>query len=61
MHKQVTQNLTVASGDKTIFRQRHQKVTTALGQVHGQYEELVNDVVGEKNVGHELDEVIVIL
>ncbi len=38
MEHKVVQNLKAAKGDKSMFRQWHQKFTTVLGQVKVEYE-----------------------
>ena len=41
MEHKVIQYLRAVNGDKSLFRQWHQKFTTALGQVSGGHEEII--------------------
>ena len=45
MEHKVIMNLRAVNGDKSIFRQWHQKSTTALGQIGGAHEEIVPRLV----------------
>ncbi len=45
MEHKVIQNLTIMSGDKSLFRQWHQKFTTGLGRANATHEEIVHRMV----------------
>jgi hypothetical protein len=47
MEDKGTENLIVVNGDKSLFRQGHQKFTTALGQVGGARVEILHRLVGK--------------
>ena len=51
MEHKVIQHLRAVNGDKSLFRQWHQKFTTALGQVHGEHEEVIQRMVKEIDLG----------
>ena len=51
-------NLRAVSGDKSFFRQWHQKFTTALGQIEGAHEEIVHRLVKEIDLGKEMEKVV---
>ena len=51
MEHNVIQYLRAVIGDKSLFRQWHQKFTTALGQVIGVHEEIVQRMVKEIDLG----------
>jgi hypothetical protein len=51
MEHRAIQNLRAVSGDKGLFRQWHQKFTTALGQVKVEYEEIVLKLAREIDLG----------
>ncbi len=53
-HK-VIQNQRAASGDKGLFRQWHQKFTTALAQVMEEYEEIVHKLAREIHLGKDIE------
>ena len=57
MEHKVIQYLRAVNGDKSLFRQWHQKFTTALGQVTGVHEEIVQRMVKEIDLGKELEKV----
>ena len=61
MEHKVIQYLRVVNGDKSLFRQWHQKFTTALGQVPGAHEEIIQRMVKEIDLGKELEKVVTIL
>ena len=50
-------NFRMVNGDKSLFRQWHQRFVTALSQVGGVHEEIVLNLVREIDVGKELNEV----
>ena len=54
----VIQNLMTVNGDKSLFRQWHQKFTTALRQVGGAHEEIVHRLVKEIDLGKEMEKVV---
>ena len=54
MEHKVIQYLRAVNGDKALFRQWHQKFTTALGQVPGNHEEIIQRMVKEIDLGKEL-------
>ena len=58
MEHKVIMNLRMVNGDKSLFRQWHQRFITALGQVGGAHEEIVRQVVKEMGLGRELDKVV---
>ncbi len=51
MEHKVIQHLRAVSGDKSLFRQWHQKFTIALGQVAGAHEKIVHRLVKENGLG----------
>jgi len=61
MEHKVIQYLRTVSGDKSLFRQWHQKFTTALGQVPGAHEEIIQRMVKEIDLGKELGKVVATL
>ncbi len=58
MEHRVIQNLKNVNGDKSLFRQWHQKFTTAIGQYKGVYEEMVHKMARELDLGKEVDVVL---
>ena len=58
MEHKVIQYMRAVNGDKSLFRQWHQKFTTALGQVAGVHEEIVQRMVKEIDPGKELEKVV---
>ncbi len=48
-------NLRVVNVDRSLFRQLHQKLTTAFGQVGGVHEEIVHRLVKEIDLGKRLE------
>ncbi len=58
MEHQVIQNLRAVSGVKSMFRQWHQKFTTALVQVQRAYAEMVYRLVREIDLGKELEKIV---
>ena len=58
MEHKVIQYLRAVNGDKSLFRQWHQKFTTALGQVAGAHEEIVLRLVKEIDLGKEMEKVV---
>ena len=42
---------------KSLFRQWHQRFITALGQVGGAHEEIIQQLVKETDLGKELDKI----
>ena len=56
-HKVIT-NLRSAHGDKSLFRQWHQRFITALGQYDHVHEEIVQHLVKETDLGKELDKLV---
>ncbi len=51
MEHKVIQYLRAINGDKSLFRQWHHKFTTALGQVPGAHEEIIQRMVKEIGLG----------
>ncbi len=47
MEHKVIQNMKAVSGDRGLFRQWHQKFTTAVGQVRSEYEEIAHKLARE--------------
>ena len=58
MEHRVIQNLKNVNGDKSLFRQWHQKFTTAIGQFKPVYEEMVHKMARELDLGKEVDGVL---
>ena len=58
MEHKVIINLRMVNGDKSLFRQGHQRFVAALGQVEGAHEEMVQQLVKETDFGNELDKVV---
>ena len=58
MEHRVIQNLKNVNGDKSMFRQWNQKLTTAIGQHKGSYEEMVHKMSRELDLGKEIDTVL---
>ena len=56
-HKVIT-NLRCVSGDKSLFRQWHQKFIMALGQYGKVHQEIAQHLVKETDLGKELDKVV---
>ena len=54
MEYKVITNLKAVNGDKSWFRQWHLKFVTALGQVRSEYEEIVQRMVKEIDLGKDL-------
>jgi hypothetical protein len=61
MENRVIMNLKAVTGDKSWFRQWHQKFVAAIGQVRREYEEIVLRLVKEIDLGNELDRIIVMM
>ena len=61
MEHKVIQYFRAVNGDKSLFRQWHQKITTALGQVSGDNEEIVQRMVKEIDLGKDLEKVVTTL
>ncbi len=59
MEHNIVQNIKAVNGDKVIFRRWHLNFIPALGQVKGEYEEIVHVMVGEIDLGRELDKTLV--
>ena len=53
MEHKVIMNLRMVNGDKSLFRQWHQRFITALGQVEGAHEEIIQLLVRETDLGRE--------
>ncbi len=51
-------NLRMIKGDKSLLRQWHQRIVTALVQVEGSHEEIIQHLVMETALGKELDKVV---
>ena len=58
MEFKVIQNLKAVTGDKTGFRQWHQKFMSALGQVNSRYEELMKNLITKIDLDKDLTTVI---
>ncbi len=56
-HRVIT-NLRCANGDKSLFRQWHQRFITALGQYDKVHEEIAQHLVKETGFGKDLDTVV---
>jgi hypothetical protein len=52
------QNRRVASGDKGLFRQSHQKFATALGQAREEYEKIVHKLTREIDLGKDMETIL---
>ena len=61
MEHKVIQNLRAVNGDKGLFRQWHQKFTTALGQVKAEYEEIVHRLAREIDLGKEMEAILTMM
>jgi hypothetical protein len=61
MKHKVIQYLRAVNGNKSLFRQWHYKFTTALGQIPGAHEEIIQRMVKEIDLGKELENVVMIL
>ncbi len=48
----------MVNGDKSLFRQWDQRFVTALGQVEGSHDEIIQHLVNETDLGKELDQVV---
>ena len=57
MEHEVIMNLRMVNGDKSLFRQWHQRFVTALGQVEGSHEEIIQHLVKETDLGKELKKI----
>ncbi len=57
MENKVIQNVRAINGDKSLFRQWHQKFTTARGQVGVAYQEIVHRLVKEVDFGKTMEKV----
>jgi hypothetical protein len=51
-------NLRMVNGDTSLFRHWHQRFVTALGQVEGSHEEIVQKLVKVTDLGKELGKVV---
>ena len=49
MERKVIVSFRIVNGDKSLFRQWHQRFITALGQVEGAHEEIIQQLVKEKH------------
>ncbi len=58
MEHKVIQYLRTVNGDKSLFRQWHQKFTTALGQVPGAHEDILQRMVKDIDLCKELKKVV---
>ena len=58
MEHQIIMNLRMVNGDKSLLRQWHQRFITALGQVGGAHEEIIQRTVRETDLYKELDKVV---
>ncbi len=58
MEHKVIMNLRTVNGDKSIFLQWHQQITTALGQVGGAHEEIVHRLIKEIGLGKDMEKVV---
>ncbi len=54
MEHKIIQYPKAVNGDKSLFRNWHQKFTTSLGQVAGAHEEIVHRLVKELDLGREM-------
>ena len=61
MEHKAVQYFRAVNGDKSLFRQWHQKITTALGQVSGGHEEIIQRMVKEIDLGKDLEKVVTTL
>ncbi len=57
MEHRVIQNRKALSGDTGLFRQWHQKFTSALGQVRGEYEEIFHRLAREVDLARDMENV----
>ena len=58
MEYKVIQNLCAVNGDKSMFRQWHQQLTTALGQVVESHEEIIHRLVKEVDLGRDVEKIV---
>ncbi len=58
MEHKVIQHLRSVNGDKSFFKQWHQKFTTILGQLAGAHEHIVQRFVKEIDLGKEIEKVV---
>jgi hypothetical protein len=58
MEFKVIQGLKIMSGDKGSFRQWHQKVLSAVGQVEAGYERLLQELAQEVDLGRNVDKIL---
>ncbi len=61
MDHKVIQYLRAVNGDQSLFRQWHQQITTALGQVSSGHEEIVQRMVKDIDLGKDLEKVVTTL
>ncbi len=57
--QKVIQNLKVVNGDKALFRQWHQKFTTAFGQVNADHEEIAHRMAKEIVLGQNIETIVI--
>ncbi len=55
MEHKVVQNLRAVNGDKGLFRQWHQKFTTALGQVREECDGIIRKLARDINLGKDTE------
>ena len=58
LERKVIMNLRMVNDDKFLFRQWHRMFITALGQVEGAHEEIIQLLARETDTGRELDKVV---
>ncbi len=58
MEHKLIQNLRAVSGDKGLFRQRHQDFTIAFGQAREGFEEIVHKLAREIDLGKDMETVL---
>ena len=54
----VVQDIKSLTGDKSQFRQWHQKLINALSTIHGNHSEIIKDIEKAMDVGEKVDDVI---
>ncbi len=58
MEHKVIMNLRMVKGDKFLFRPWHQRFVTAVGQVDGAHQEIIQHLARETDLGKELDRAV---
>ena len=58
MEHKLVMNFRMVNGDRSLFRQWHQRFDTPFGQVEGSHEEIIQHLVKETDWGTEFDKVV---